>query len=248
MSKIIVASFKEEAKAIEASHKLDELEYFGDISIFEKIMVRANKYRQFEILEENTSEGWRTLTGMTIGGLLGVLGGPVGFAIGLIAGTTIGAVSDVSKYDFASDFVEKVQNKMPAGTISIIAEINEYSDVFVDTYIKPLGAVIFRSDVDYEFDNFVDEQIDAIDEDIEEARAELKNSMESDKEEISRKITELKEKRKKLIAKAKSNIKGINDKISESVNESKAGFIKNRIARHEAKLNKLNEELKEVQA
>lgn len=247
MSKIIVASFKEEAKAIEASHKLNELEYYGDISIYEKVMIRANKNRQYEILEEDTDEGWRTLTGMTVGGLLGLLGGPVGFAVGLVAGTTIGAMSDVSNYDFASDFVSKVENRLPEGSVAIIAEVNEYSDVFIDTSLKSLGAVIFRSDVDYEFDNFVNEQIDAIDADIEEARADLKKSVESDKEKISKKISELKERRKKVIAKAKSNMKSFNDKIKDSVNETKADFIKSRIAGHEAKLNKLNKDLKEVQ-
>lgn len=211
-------------------------------------MVRANKNKQYDILQEDTSEGWRTLTGMTVGSLLGVLGGPVGFVIGLFAGTTIGAISEVNHYDFADDFVSKVETKMPAGTISIIAEVDEFSDVFIDTSLKPFGAVIFRSDVDYEFDNYENEQIDAIDADIEEARAELKKSIESDKEKISKKISELKERRKKVIANAKSKVKGVNDKISESVNESKAGFIKNRIARHEAKLKKLNKELKEVQA
>jgi hypothetical protein len=34
MTKIIVVSFKEEAKAIKAMHKLIELESFGDISIY----------------------------------------------------------------------------------------------------------------------------------------------------------------------------------------------------------------------
>lgn len=246
MSKLIVASFTEEAKAIEAQHKLEELESYGDISIYENVMVRTLKNGKHEILKEESTEGLRTLAGMTVGSLIGVLGGPVGFVIGLIAGTTIGAISDAGYYDFADDFIAKVENKMPAGTISIIAEIDEFSDVFVNTYLEPLGAVILRSDVDYEFSSYVTEQIDEIDEDIENARADLKKAIGSDKEKISKKIAELKEKRKKVIANAKSYVKNINDKISDSVNETKADFLKKRIARHESKLNKLNEELEEV--
>jgi uncharacterized membrane protein len=268
MKNVIVVSFKEEAKAIEALHKLNELDSFGDISIYDQIMVRKNADGRTEILKQNDSEGWRTLTGMGVGSLLGLLGGPVGFVIGLYTGTAIGAIADASHFDFAEDFIAKVEKKIMAGTVTIIAEIEEDSEVFVDSYLKPLGAEIFRSDVYFEFDNYMDEQIDEIDADIAADREALKKAAGNEKAKIQKKIADLKEKRRAKIAeftakrkeaeknikdkttagfaKVKSDVKEFGISISDEVKEEKAARIKRRITRYQDQLNDLNKQLKEL--
>ena len=248
MTNIIVASFDKDTKAIEAMHKLSELENYGDISIYRKAMVRTQEDGKYEILEENTPNGWRTLTGMGVGSLLGALGGPVGFVVGLCTGTTIGLISDVGRQSFDENFVRKVEDKKPAGTVSIIAEIDEDSDVFVDNALRPLGAEIERSDIDFEFSDYVDDQIDQIDKNLSEAREKLKNSAGREKEKITQKIAELKDKRNELIANARKDVKNFNNQIGDAVAKNRAGFIKKRIARHEEKLKKLNEELLDINA
>ena len=269
MTNVIVVSFQEETKAIEALHKLNELESLGDISVYEKIMIRKKPNGESEILEEDSSEGWRILTGMGVGSLLGMLGGPIGFVFGLYTGTAVGAIADANHYDFAEDFIAKVENKMQAGTTSIIAELDEDSEVFIDTYLKPFGAVITRSDVDFEFDKYEHEQIDEIDEEIANERAAFKEARKEDRKKIQRKIADLKEKRKEKIAefmaKAKASEKNIKDKttagiakvksgikefganVSNDVKEERADRIKRRIVRHEEKLKDLNKQLKELQ-
>ena len=268
MTNIIIVSFKEETKAIDALHKLNELESYGDISIYEKIVVRKKENGEYEVLKEDSFAGWKTLAGMGIGSLVGLLGGPVGFIIGVYTGTAIGLIADASHFDFAEDFISKVENKMTAGTVSIIAEINEDSDVFIDNYMKPFGATVTRSTVDFEYDNYVDDQIEEIDEEIADARATLKKSAGDDKKKIEKKIDQLKTKRREKIAeieeeskkkmknikdktaagvdKIKSGINELKDSISTSAKVEKAERIKRRIARHEAKLNDLNKELKEL--
>lgn len=212
MANVIVASFKEEVKAVEALHKLNELESLGDITIYELVMVRKNANGDAEVLKENTSEGLGVLTGMGVGSLLGVVGGPVGVLIGLYTGTVAGALAESDNYDFADDFVSKVENKLAVGVVAIIAEIDEDNEIFVDTYLKPFGAEITRSDVDVEFDNYEDEQMEAIDKAIAEERADLKKSMGDQKKKIQSKIAELKKKRKDKMAelaakrKAKKNV------------------------------------------
>jgi uncharacterized membrane protein len=251
-------------------HKLIELDSFGDISIYEKIMVRKKANGECEILKEDSFEGWRTLTGMGIGSMLGLLGGPVGFVIGLYTGTAIGTIADLGHYDFADDFVSKTKNKLTAGTVSIIAEIDEDSNAFVDTSLQPFGGVISRSDVDYEYDHYVNEQIDKIEDDIAEERAALKKAIGNDKLKIQKKIAELKEKRKATIAafvtkakaaeqnlkdkttagftKVKSEVTGFVNTVSNEVNEERVIWIKRRIARYEEKLKDLNNQLEELSA
>lgn len=269
MKNVIVVSFTEEAKAIEALHKLNELESYGDITIYEHVMVRKNANGRIEILKQNDTEGWRALTGMGVGSLLGLLGGPVGFLIGLYTGAAIGVISDASHYDFADDFVAKVEKKIAVGTVTIIAEIEEDSKVFVDSYLLPMGATISRSDFDLEFANHVDEKIDGIEADIAEERAALKQAVGNDKKKIQNKIAELQEKRSARIAeltakgkqaeetvkakavsgiaKVKADFQTFESNISEEVRKEKLARIKRRIDRHEDTLNELNSQLKELQ-
>jgi len=268
MTNVIVVSFQEETKAKDALQKLNELESLGDISVYEKIMIRKKANGESEILNEDSSEGWRILTGMGVGSLLGMLAGPVGFVFGLYTGTAVGAIADADHYDFAENFIARVENKMQAGTISIIAEVDEDSEVFIDTYLKPLGAAITRSDVDFEFDKYENEQIDEIDEEMAAERAAFKEARKEDRKEIQKKIDELKEKRKAKIAaftakakaseknmkdktaggitKAKSAIKEFGTGISNKVKEEREDRIKRRIARHEEKLKDLNKQLNEL--
>lgn len=265
MTKVIVASFKEEKIAIDALHKLKELDSFGDIALYESVLVRKQHNNDYEILKADSSEGWRLLTGMAVGGLLGALGGPIGLIIGLYTGTAIGAISDASHYNFAEDFVAGVENKMAAGTVSIIAEIDEESNVFIDEYLKPFDAVITRSDVDFDYDSYLGEEIDVMDDEITEERANLKKSIGEEKTKIEKKIAALKEKRKLKVAafdaavktmattikdKAKSGVaaiedgaKGLGKDITDAAHDAKANRIKKRIARHEARLSTLHKEL-----
>src|SRR4051812_28059409 len=117
MTRLLVLSFTEEIKASDALRKLNELEKKGDITIYEKTMVRKQENGDYEILKEENTEGWKTITGMALGGLLGMLGGPIGLVVGLYAGTTIGAYSVMGHYDYAEEFIRKVENNMLSGTV-----------------------------------------------------------------------------------------------------------------------------------
>ena len=259
MKKIIVVSFTEETKAIEALHKLNELDGLGDISIYEKIMLRKNAKGEVEVQKDDSDEGWRTLTGMTIGSLLGMFGGPVGLVIGMLTGTLMGGISEISHYDFGDDFISNIENKMNPGTIAIIAEIDEESPVFVDNYMMPLGGVITRNDADADYDDYEQKQIDAIDADIKESEQKLKTAIGEEKEKINKKIQELKAKRAEKIGKTKFRIESNINKLHEQainfkskmdgrINEAKGKRIKTKIAGYQEKLVELNKKLKEVVA
>ena len=109
-----------------------------------------------------------------------------------------------------------------------------------------MGAVITRSDVDFEFDKYVNEQIDEIDEEIADERSELKKARKEDREKIQKKIAELKEKRNAKISEFVAKGKAAKNRATDEINEQRADRIKRRIARHEEKLNDLNKQLKEL--
>ncbi len=258
----------QETKAIEALNRLSELESYGDITIYEKTMVRKKENGQYEILNQDGFQGWQTLTGMAVGSIFGILAGPLGFVIGLYTGGAIGLVSEIREDNFEADFISKLEGGVSAGTVSIIAEVDDNSNLIVDNAMKKLGAAVSRSDVDFAYGHFVSEKIDELDDEIAEGRAELKKSAGDLKQKTEEKIAALKEKRKLKIAdcekKGKKVLTGIKDKASETVNEVKSNIqrfethiseaardaevnlIKRRISRQEDKLTKLNRELVEA--
>ncbi|GLU56924.1 DUF1269 domain-containing protein [Dyadobacter frigoris] len=268
MSQIIVVSFTQETKAIQALDKLSELESFGEITIYEKTMVRKKENGQYEILNQDGFQGWQTLTGMAVGSLFGILAGPLGFVIGLYTGGAIGLVSEIREDNFEADFISKLESGVSAGTVSIIAEVDDDSNLIVDQAMKKLGAVVSRSDVDFAYGHFVNEKIDELDDEIAEGRAELKQSAGEVKQKAENKIAALKEKRKikisdcekkgekvlnriedktkETVGDMKSNIEAFGAHVSESARQAEVNLIKRRISRQEDKLTKLNRELIEA--
>lgn len=224
MATIIVIPFKEETKAIEALHKIKELDSYGDITLYEHIMIRKKDNNQYEVLNNQTdAEGWRTFTGMVLGGIVGAFTGPIGFIIGLYTGTAVGAIWDVNHFDFENDFIKKVNNKMTTGTIAIIAEVGEDSTVFIDDALTSFSSEIIRSEADIDFDDYVDEQIEEFEEEIDDEREKLKKATAEEKAKIKSKIADLKTKRKakiaELEAKRKSALKEIKYKTTERINK-----------------------------
>ena len=224
MANIIVVPFKDEKKAIEALHKLKELDSYGDITLYEHLMIRKNEENHYEVLKDKTDgEGWRTFSGMALGGLVGAIAGPVGLIIGLYSGTIAGAVWDASRYDFEDDFIKKVNNQLNIGTIAIIAEVGEDSTVFIDNALEPICSEIIRTEADIEFDDYIDEHVEELEDKIKDEREKLKKATKEEKVKINAKIADLKVKRKakiaELEAKRKSTLKEIKDKTSERINK-----------------------------
>lgn len=265
MTKVFVASFTDEKKATAAFSKLNELESSGDISLYDKRLVSKRADGTYQTLQVDSHNDWRALGGMAVGGLLGTLGGPIGFVVGLYAGAAVGAFAEIKHYEFEGDFINNVENIMAAGTVSIIAEIDDADSDFITISLEPIGAVILKSNVDFQYGNYMNEQVEAIEDAISEQRASLKKAAGAEKGKIEQHIEVLKENRKAKLAvfdstmkKAVHDVSGITvsgidkiktefEKISTHVNGSmddgKANRIKRNIARQEAKLKNLQNEL-----
>jgi uncharacterized membrane protein len=247
MTNLIVISFKNESQAIEASHKLAELESFGDITVYEKVIVRKDSKGETTVLQTDTSDGLRVLSGMTLGTLIGAFAGPVGLLVGMVTGTLTGAILESDYFDFSEDFKSKVMDRIQPGTVAIIAEIYEENPAFVDNAVTPLGATIFRSDVDYVYDEYVDDQIEELDEEIAGERAKIKSAAASEKAKIHKKIDQLKEKRRERIIELKGKQKTAIAKIKLAMKEEKMSQLKNRISKHLTKIAVLEKKLEQME-
>jgi uncharacterized membrane protein len=190
----IYLTFKEEAKAIEASQKLNELEIIGDITIYERVILKKNADGETVVLQADTAEG---------GGLT------------TISGMAVGALVESDNFGFAEDFISGAADHLQPGMTAVIAEIEESDPVFVDSSLTPLGATLTRSDVDYEYTRHSDEEIDELDEEIAGARTKLKSALENDKAKFRKKI----EKHQKKITDLEKQLQAVVQKDKEAVKE-----------------------------
>jgi uncharacterized membrane protein len=248
MTNLIISTFKEEAQAIEASQKLNELETIGDITIYERVILKRNADGETVVLQNDTTagEGLTTISGMAVGTLIGAIAGPVGMVAGMFAGTVTGAAAEADNFGFAEDFVSGAADRLQPGMTAVIAEIEESDPVFVDSSLTPLGATLTRSDVDYEYTKHSDEEIDELDEDIAAARAKLKSAVDNDKVKFRKKIDKLKEERKERIDEFKEKVKDTASGIKTSVKERMIGKIRSKIEKHQKKITDLEKQLQAV--
>jgi uncharacterized membrane protein len=223
MTNLIVLSFTDEAKAIEASHKLAELESFGDISMFEKVIVKKGANGEFTYLQTQTSDGLHMVSGMALGTLVGAIGGPVGMMVGMLSGTVLGAVVETDYVDFSEDVVRKVTDRLKVGDVAILAEISEDGPAFVDDVVTRLGGNIFRSNVDDVYSDYEDQQVKQFDEEIAEDRKQFKAAVKEDKASIKKRIEQLKEKRRQRIAALKDKAKDRKKaRLAQAINKEQA--------------------------
>ncbi len=247
MTNLIVISFKSEAQAFEASHKLVELESSGNITVYEKAIVKKDSKGRAVALQSETPDGLLTLSGMALGTLVGAFAGPVGLLVGMAAGTSTGAVLESGHFNFSRALESKVMGLMQEGTVAIIAEIYEDDPAFIDVAFNSLGATVFRSNVDYVHDEYAKNQVEKIGEKIAAERARIKSAAASEKSKIQQKITQLKEKRRQRIVDLKGKQKTVIAKIKLSMEEEKKSRLKNRINKHQTKIAVLEEKLKQME-
>jgi uncharacterized membrane protein len=243
MTNLLIASFKQEAEAIEASHKLNELESIGDITIYEMVVIKKNADGQAVVLQADTDEGVRALSGMAVGTLIGALAGPVGVVAGMFTGTLAGMAMEEDHYGFTEDFTSKVLTQLQPGETAVVAEIDEDNEVFVDGSLNPLGATLTRTDVDYEYDEYSDEEMDEFDEKIAAERAKIKTAAAEEKARIQHRIADLKEKRTDRIADLKEKVKKVTANVKTTVKEQKTAKLRDKIEKHQKKIAALEKKL-----
>jgi hypothetical protein len=85
-------------------------------------MVKKDANGNVTVLETDTTEGLRTVSGMAIGTMLGALGGP-SWHVGGHAGRNNDrrASWNQTNFDFSEEFGTKVSKRLQPGTVALIA-------------------------------------------------------------------------------------------------------------------------------
>jgi hypothetical protein len=109
---------------------------------------------------------------MLTGSLIGMIGGPVGMAIGAYAGTMGGMIYDLDNAGVGEDFLADVEKSLLPGKSAVVAEVWEDWNAPVDTRMEALGGVIFRRTRSEVMDDQFERDAAALDAELTELEAE----------------------------------------------------------------------------
>src|SRR4029079_2452256 len=106
----------------------------------------------------------------------GILGGPLGVAVGASTGTMIGATFDLARAGISGDFLQEMSEYLLPGKTAVITELDEEWQAPIDTRMEALGGHVFRRNRIALEDAYYERQIAADREELAALEAELKKA------------------------------------------------------------------------
>jgi uncharacterized membrane protein len=92
----------------------------------------------------NEDDGLATLTGGTIGLLIGILAGPLGILLGGAMGLLAGAIVDVDDDDETDSVLEHISRSIGNGETAVLADLDESGPATVDGAMAALDGRVTR--------------------------------------------------------------------------------------------------------
>lgn len=189
MERILTVVFDNETKAYEGKSALRQLELEGEITVYADAVIVKHADGVISVKESNDPGPLGTILGTTVGGLIGVLGGPAAMAVGAVSGLTLGGIFDIDNFRIGSDFAEDVARSLTP--VAVIAEIEEEWTTPVDTRMEALGGTVFRRAVWQVRDEILDEDIAAMNADLAQFKKELADARADRRAKLQKKIDHL---------------------------------------------------------
>lgn len=136
MNKLLVAVFHDEAAVDAGLTALHGLHAAGDITLYATGVIRRSVNGGVRATRPLGASPVGTTAGLAVGGLIGLLGGPVG----VIAG----ALHDYQVAGVGMDFIDEAARHLAPGMAALVAEVEEEWVIPVDNALEAVGGQLFR--------------------------------------------------------------------------------------------------------
>jgi uncharacterized membrane protein len=107
MERMLVVVFDDEKRAYEGSRALHQLDGDGSIAIHAESVIEKKADGTAAVKQAEGDFPIRTLEGTALGGLVGLLAGPVGLAVGAGAGLMVAALTTCTRLEWMRSFWTK---------------------------------------------------------------------------------------------------------------------------------------------
>jgi uncharacterized membrane protein len=145
MERMLVVIFDDESKTYEGSHALRQLDAEGSIAIHAESVIKKNADGTVTVKQSEDDFPIRTLGGTAIGGLIGLLEGPVGLGIGAAVGALAGSIGDLHVAGVDAEYLDEISAALTPGKCAVIADVSEEWVTPVDTRMEALGGTVYRT-------------------------------------------------------------------------------------------------------
>src|SRR3954471_14027863 len=137
---VIVTTFSEDSRAYEALARLKEFAAEDQIDLHDGAVVQRAEDGTLYVRDDagNEDEGLATLTGGTIGLLVGILAGPLGVLLGGAMGLLAGAIVDAGDDDETDSVLEHISRSIGNGETAVLVDLNESGPAAVDAAMAAL--------------------------------------------------------------------------------------------------------------
>ncbi len=143
---VIVTTFSEHSRAYEALARLKELAAEDQIDLHDGAVVERAQDGTLHLRDEagNEDDGLATLTGGTIGLLIGILAGPLGVLLGGAMGLLAGAIVDAEDDEETDSVLEHISRSSGNGETAVLADVGESAPAPVDGAMAALEGRVTR--------------------------------------------------------------------------------------------------------
>ena len=202
MENIILATFEVESEAYMALSEMKKDPIGVNSVISQAVIIKrnGNNLESFESFDTGVETSDNTTEGGLIGGLIGILGGPIGMLLGGSIGILTGASIDADDALNNASIIGKVAEKIEDGTVAIIALAQETDTMVIDSKLSKYKVAIERYDAAH-----IHQEVEEADALHKKMQKEAQKAMRHEKtDEFKRKIEEKREKIKEKFEKIKS--------------------------------------------
>jgi len=218
MNKMIVIVFNNEQDAYNGLSSLKDLHYDGFITLYSQSVIVKDNDGETIIKEAKDNGPIGTALGITLGGLVGLLGGPISALAGAYGGSFAGILYDINKVGVDVEFIDDVSKVLLPNTIAILANIEEEWMSPIDTKMTENNGIVFRKlrqDIEY---LQMEKEMQETEEEIARLERELQESVDDTKENITKHLDAAKKKLSSLADQAKEKQEQLNKEFEEKVN------------------------------
>jgi uncharacterized membrane protein len=240
MNKMIVAVFDSESAAFEGVSALKDLHKSGDITLYASTVIAKDKTGKIELKQEADSGPVGTAVGLVAGSLIGLLGGPVTMAMGASAGGLTGLLYDLDDSGIGSTFLDDVSKTLTAGKTAVVADVDESWTTPVDVRLRKLGGTVSRRLREEVIEDQLiresaafEASLKALDDELKQASAENRAAIQKEIDETKKELKATQDQAKARLDQAKTEmdarITALQAQVKEASDRGKAR-IEKRIA------------------
>lgn len=148
MQNILAAVFEVESEGYQAITTLKDMPTGENYAILQMALVKrdGNNITVCDKFDSGVNTCDDTLAGGLLGGLIGILGGPMGVLLGGSVGMLTGAIFDSTDGMGGAALIEKVADKLADGENALIAVVDENNEGALDAKLGKYKATIARFD------------------------------------------------------------------------------------------------------